>query len=633
MSIKKIIIILIIIAVISALVLFLAVGKKEKVEYITASVEKGSLLQTVSEVGIVKATQEIELNFLQTGKIAKVLVRVGEKIKKDQVLAELDYSSLLISEQEASASLDIAKANLDKLLSGATSHEIAVSQANVNQAKIAYLAALDELEKVKNKVDDSIKQAEKNLYDLESDSDDNVTPYEQAVKTAQTNLNNTKSTYQQSANNKKDIVLTTIENKLAVVNTALDNINTVLTDPDIKSVLSVEESSYLTFTENSYDSGLKLLAIALDSLSIAQKNKTDRDIKGAIDDCFACLNKVFQALDYCYSALENSITTSSFTQTELDTFKTNISTQSAAISTAISAVQTAEQNLDDATLDYNTNVSAKEDSLTKAEVDLADAVKTAKNSLSSAKLSGDQQLASAQTKVNTSFEAWEVAKTELAKIKSPARAEDISLVRAQAKQAEASLELVKKKIEDSIIKASIDGTIVKVDYEVGEQVIANKPFIAMLGNNSLEIEIDISEADIAKININNPVEITLDAFGDEIKFSGIVYFVEPAETIIQDVTYYKVKIQFKDELIKLDSVKPGMTANAIITTAQKDNVLIMPSRAVVEKNGGNKYVRVLINGQINEIPVEIGLRGDEGLVEVLSGVKEGDEVVTFINET
>jgi len=152
-----------------------------------------------------------------------------------------------------------------------------------------------------------------------------------------------------------------------------------------------------------------------------------------------------------------------------------------------------------------------------------------------------------------------------------------------------------------------------------------------LGENNFEIEVDISEADIAKIRKDNPAEITLDAFGDEVKFPGQVYSIEPAETIIQDVIYYKVKVELseKDE-VKMAGIKSGMTANVIITTSFRDNVLIMPSRAVVEKNGGNKYVRVLVGKKVIEAPVEVGLRGDEGLVEVLSGVKEGDEVITFV---
>ena len=79
----------------------------------------------------------------------------------------------------------------------------------------------------------------------------------------------------------------------------------------------------------------------------------------------------------------------------------------------------------------------------------------------------------------------------------------------------------------------------------------------------------------------------------------------------------------------LDNIKSGMTANAVIVTAQKDNILIIPNRAVIRKNG-DRFVRVLVGGQITEAPIKTGLRGDEGMVEVLSGVKEGDEVVTFI---
>ena len=56
----------------------------------------------------------------------------------------------------------------------------------------------------------------------------------------------------------------------------------------------------------------------------------------------------------------------------------------------------------------------------------------------------------------------------------------------------------------------------------------------------------------------------------------------------------------------------------------------MPSRAVVEKNGNGKYARVLVGEKVIEASVEIGLRGDEGMVEVLSGVKEGDQVITFV---
>ena len=113
MTFKKIAVVFIVIVIVITIVIFFVSNKDEKAEYVTAKIEKGNLKQTVSEVGIVKAVQEIELNFFQSGKVAKSLVSIGDKVNKDQVLAELDYSSLTIKEQEAQANLDIAQANLN----------------------------------------------------------------------------------------------------------------------------------------------------------------------------------------------------------------------------------------------------------------------------------------------------------------------------------------------------------------------------------------------------------------------------------------------------------------------------------------------------------------------------------------
>ena len=177
---KKIIIVIVVLAVISA-ILYFSIFKKEEVEYITAEVERGKLLQIVSETGTVKSASEIDLNFINSGKIAKILVSTGDNVKKDQVLAELDYSGLSIKEREA-------QANLDKLIRGAATTEIAVGQAGVNQTSAAYSAALNELEKVKSTAAENIFQAGKTLSDLESDSSNDITTYEQAVEVVKTSL-------------------------------------------------------------------------------------------------------------------------------------------------------------------------------------------------------------------------------------------------------------------------------------------------------------------------------------------------------------------------------------------------------------------------------------------------------------
>ncbi|PIZ81866.1 MAG: hypothetical protein COY02_00925, partial [Parcubacteria group bacterium CG_4_10_14_0_2_um_filter_41_6] len=193
-------------------------------------------------------------------------------------------------------------------------------------------------------------------------------------------------------------------------------------------------------------------------------------------------------------------------------------------------------------------------------------------------------------------------------------------------QAQASLSLALANMEESIIRAPLVGTITKKYYEAGEQTSLSSPVLEMIGEATLEIEVDIPESDISKIIIGQETKITLDAFGDEREYTGSVTFVDPAETLISDVVYYRVKAAFSDS----GQVKPGMTANVTIITDMKENALYVPVRAVKSRNG-DKYIEVLENGLVVEKIITLGLRGDEG-IEILSGLEEGDEVITFVKE-
>jgi HlyD family secretion protein len=138
-----------------------------------------------------------------------------------------------------------------------------------------------------------------------------------------------------------------------------------------------------------------------------------------------------------------------------------------------------------------------------------------------------------------------------------------------------------------------------------------------------EIKVDIPETDVSKIQLGNKAVITLDAFGDDVKFSGQVQNIEPGSTEIQDVVYYKVTVRL-DELTG-KQVMSGMTANVTLSTDKREGVLFVPLRAVRTNN--EKYMRVLRDGKVTDVPVKLGMRADDGKVEVLSGVNEGDEIV------
>lgn len=574
---KRFVFTIIIILAVAGLVWQFIFNKKNTMEYTTVKAERGKLTQTVSETGTIKPVSELELNFLNPGKIASIPAVIGAPVKPDEVLAKLDTSDLAIKAKQAGADLTVTQAKLNKLLAGASLEDIALAEVN-------YQATLDDLDKTKESATEAVNQAQ--------------TTYDNLVNADAA----TKSTYRQSVTNKTDALLTALDNKLVVGVAALDAIKRITDDSDLKYFLSIRNTTYLNNTNNTY-------ILADSALDLAQtKRPSDPSDSASLNQYYntviSALNLVFKDLNYCFNALEYSITSGTFTQSALDALKTNISTQTTTVAAAIAALQTSKQSLDD------------------ASVALANAMIDAKNALDTAKINQTKLVSAAQSKVKT-------VGAQLNQVKAKSRVEDIALARAQVQQAQAALELINNQINNDTIKAPIAGIITQVNYKVGEQSGSAKPVIVMIVANNYEIDIDVSETDIAKVKISDPAKVTLDAYGDSVKFAGRVMFIEPAETLIQGVTYYKVKIDFSPDVEH--PIKPGMTATAEIVTATRDNVLMIPMRAVLDKNG-HKYVRVLYGAEALESLVKLGLAGDGGMVEVLSGVKEGDLVVTFTKD-
>jgi HlyD family secretion protein len=622
-----------------AVALFIWQGsKKPQPVYSTEAVIKGNLVQTVSETGTLKPLKQLELNFLQSGKITKINVKVGDKVVKDQVLAELDYSSLLIKEQEAQASLDLALTNKEKLVRGATASEIAVLTAQVSQAKAAYEGAAKDYDNTIKSAAENISQAAKKAADLTDTTSATPTALEQAVIIAQLNLSSGSASYEQAKNNSISNFLNSADYSISVANTALDKIETVLNDDDLDNIFSVKNMVYKSNTENDRTSARSLKVAADNALSVAKISGTENNFNALNSAVTTYLNATFKALNDCYSGLENTITSSTLTQAELDAFKTNINAQITTVNASITAAQSAKYSLDNAFLSYKTNIASLNEALRQAEVNLSDGTINAQNTLATARLSGEKQTAAAKSGMDSAREAWGVADRQLAKLRAAARSEDLSSAEAQVRQAQANLDMIKKQEQDSVLKAPINGQIVSVNYEVGEQFSAAKAVFTLLTENSFEIEADISETDISKIKVNDEAIITFDALGEDHKFKGAVFSVEPGATIIQGVIYYKVKISLASPTADdpnfnlFPSIKPEMTANVIINTDRRDNALIVPGRAVIDKNGQGQFVRILDGGKtVREVPVTVGLRGDEGLVEIKSGdLKPGELAVTFV---
>lgn len=216
-----------------------------------------------------------------------------------------------------------------------------------------------------------------------------------------------------------------------------------------------------------------------------------------------------------------------------------------------------------------------------------------------------------------------LAQEEFALKQAGATPEAVASGEAQVREAEASAAALEAQAEKYALRSPIAGVVTKRTVEVGEIVAANAPVIAVISANRFEIEANVSEVDIAKLKLGQAARVTLDAYGSDVPFGARLSAIDPGETVIDGVPTYRVTFHFDES----DSrVRAGMTANVDVTTATREDVIVLPQRAIGTQDG-KRVVRIWGENVIRIVRVQTGLRGLDGNVEVLLGVREGDRVL------
>lgn len=191
----------------------------------------------------------------------------------------------------------------------------------------------------------------------------------------------------------------------------------------------------------------------------------------------------------------------------------------------------------------------------------------------------------------------------------------------------ASVEQVRKMTNDLEIIAPYNGIVSKVNFKVGERVNPGQEAFRLVGDQKMGVSVLVPETEIIRVKVNDPVKIKFDAILDEV-FSGKVTQVSQVAVNTIGVPQFLVKISLDEEETRL---RVGMSADIDIKTAEKDNVLALPSRTIVREKNEN-FVRLLVlEDSYQKVPVTVGLRSSDGLVEIISGVEEGDEIITYLN--
>jgi multidrug efflux pump subunit AcrA (membrane-fusion protein) len=231
--------------------------------------------------------------------------------------------------------------------------------------------------------------------------------------------------------------------------------------------------------------------------------------------------------------------------------------------------------------------------------------------------------------------AYSSSVLSLNQLKAGASQEKIKSLTAQVDYARANLLSAESNNGKNYLIAPFSGVITEVNLNLGEISSPNIPAIKMISDGNFEIKAKLTEIDVVKVKVGDKVKITLDTYGDGVEFDGVVSQVDPAATAVNGVSNYYAKINF---LNNDPRIKSGMNATAEINTSTKENANYVSNKFVLIKNG---IATVKVIKDINKIKktttsdsdpnieirnIEIGIRGADGAIEVLSGINANDKL-------
>jgi len=331
------------------------------------------------------------------------------------------------------------------------------------------------------------------------------------------------------------------------------------------------------------------IAKAKTSLDKAEINNTQQNIDLALVDLKNSLLYIRDALAYTRSSMDDPTVSSSVTSAD----KTSIDAERTAADTALATITSVQQAISSVKITNQASINTAQATLDNTKKDLD----TAKSNL-------------------------QKAENELALKQAGSTKADMDLARAEVIQAQANLAQAQDRLNKTTLSAPISGIVTAINFELGETVSPSQVAVSLINANYFQIEANVSETDISKIKLDDEVVMTLDAFGPDLKFQGKITEINPAETVISGVIYYKIKAIFQSQDPR---IKSGMTVNLDIITAKKSDVLYLPFYAIKTKNN-HKYAEILTNDKIQEITISIGLEGETN-VEITEGLTQGQQVI------
>lgn len=620
-------------------------GKAETIsENQVVTLRKGSLTNSVSEKGKVVPSNSVEVFSEKALPVTEINVKVGDQVKKGDIIAKLDSSSIeqqlrsrkaqkAATDKNLSAQISAAKKRLSEALSGQKTGKnsaLVAAETSLTQAMDQYLAAEKSYNDFKRSIDERYNQglvAEKGSREsLAYQEEATDLRYKQLVDDI--NKNRDKISENKSlasgASRSKDYLQADLDNakrRLTEIGIEISEKQAEMTEKqgqlvggEKQNIQSLPKNNNSNSEKKSINAGT-LESKIVESTTVGE-NPDTKKIQNEIEN------------------LKNKIKSLTREQAETEILIGKISEDLATAKADEQKYQAEAEALEKEVEGQAKQVESTGLEVKKAKEDLyADADKALK-----ARKSRDDELKTLAQNLETAKNNYESAKKNLESTKIQV-ANEISGLRDNLKTSQAGannldnveIENLSEELEKVMIKAPADGTVTEVPAKEGQVPTGYLAKIETI--DKLRIESQIKEYDKNSISVGTQVEITSDSLMGEV-YKGKVISIDPAPMPVSEdnksgEVLYKTVIEIDEG--QEEKFAPGMTLRVKYIISQEENTFKVPSDAIFERDNKSYVLALKDLGkdkyQIEKVEVTRGLENDAETAIKSKDLKEGDKIL------
>ena len=554
------------------------------------TVERGSVRKTVTADGTLRALTTVEVKSDAGGKVVLLAVDVGDRVRKGDLIAKIDPTDTQTAYNQALAGMQGTRAQLSQAQAQAQAQP-ALTRAAIVQAQAAHDAVASDLKRLQTATQ----------------------PRDRAD--ARAALDKAQAAVRASRENLSRLTVSTQPVSRSQARSSLDQAQAALrqAQESVKRLKQAQQPQGLADARAAVDKARSNLSVAEKELKRARElNSQGYLSQSSLDTA----QNTYENAQAAYAQAQETV------RTVGDDQAAQLRSAEAQVEQAQAALVGAQKKWDSLDDDQGAEKRATEAALQQAEAELSAAQRRWTT------IDRDQaaELATAREKLSQARGALQNARVNA--VQNRVKAEDVVNQQAQMVKAAAEVDKTRTTLSYTTITAPRDGVILAKDVEEGTIVNSGRSGVAagtsvvQLGDlSTMYVDVEVDETDLADIHVGQQVGIEVDSVADK-TLKGSVTRVDPQATTTSNVTTVKVEIQVLDHDKRL---LPGLSATCEFLVGEKSNVLVLPTRAVRQRDG-KASVSMPADPAPKTVPVEVGLEGDE-MTEVVSGLSEGDKVI------